>query len=56
MSAGHVLSLAAALGLITTLPAPRRWAAPAKSATAAPSSDLFGNYSYTHAEKTSLHN
>ena len=56
MNPGRVLSLAAALGLITTLAgAAPRGAAPAKSATAAPSSDLFGGYSYTHAGEASLH-
>lgn len=56
MSPGRVLALAVVLGLATTLAgaAPRR-AAPAKSAPVAPSSDVFGGYSYTHAGEAGLH-
>ncbi len=56
MRPGRILTLAVTLGFAASLAgaAPRR-AASAKTAPAAPSSDLFGGYSYTHAGEASLH-
>lgn len=56
MRPGRILTLAVTLGYAASLAgaAPRR-AASATTAPAAPSSDLFGGYSYTHAGEASLH-
>jgi len=56
MSSARILALAVALGSAAPLAgaAPRR-ATPAKADPAAPSSDLFAGYSYTHAGEASLH-